>query len=372
MSKKALIVGGGIGGLSAAIALRRKGIDVDIVEINPKWSVYGVGIIQQANVVRAMAQLAVVNEFLGSGFGFDKVAMYNHHGDLLAKIPADRLAGENYPPMLGIGRPALHEVLGSAAKRLGANIRLGVTIDRVEASVDYVQVTCTDGLSDRYDLLIGADGLYSQVRARFINAAIRPRFVGQSVWRYNFKRPAEIDCLSVMVGPNANAGVCPLSNELMYLYATSAEPGNPRMPDDQLHMLMRQRLANCGGFVAELREQITDPSGVVYRPLEVVLAPPPWYRDRIVLLGDAAHATTPHLGQGAGMAVEDAIVLAEEFAKDIPIDIALGNYQQRRWERCRFIWESSVRICESEVQGRHDIDRPALVRKMFEVTAQPI
>jgi 2-polyprenyl-6-methoxyphenol hydroxylase-like FAD-dependent oxidoreductase len=372
MSKKALIVGGGIGGLCAAIAMRRKGIEVDIVEINPKWSVYGVGIIQQANVVRAMAQLGVSAEFLASGFGFNNVELYGPQGQILARIPGNRLAGEDYPAMLGIGRPALHEVLGSSAKRLGATIRLGVTIDRVEQDAEGVTVTCTDGVAGRYDLLVGADGLYSKVRERFIDASIKPRFVGQGVWRYNFKRPQEIDCLRVMSGPNANAGVCPLSNELMYLYVTSAEPGNPRLPDDQLHVLMRERLKNCGGFIAGLRDQITDPAGVVYRPLEVALVPSPWYRGRIVLLGDAAHATTPHLGQGAGMAVEDGIVLADEFAKDIPLTTALDNYMQRRWPRCQFIWEASVRICETEVKGLDNADRAEVVKKMNQITAQPI
>lgn len=372
MITNALIVGGGIAGLSAAIALRRRNVEVDVIEINPEWSVYGVGILQQANVVRAMAQLGIVNEYLNNSFGFDYVRISDPQGIELAKIPAERLAGENYPAMLGIGRPALHRVLGTACKRLGARVRLGITVDSLHSDANGVTVKCSDGAEAIYDLVIGADGLYSTIRSLVFGTDLKPRFVGQGVWRYNFPRPPEVDCLTTMIGPNANAGLCPVSDKLMYLYVTSAEPGNARLPKSSLHLLMRERLAHCGGFIGKLREQITDPTEVVYRPLEVIVVAAPWYRNRVVLIGDAAHAMTPHLGQGAGMAIEDAIVLAEEATKALSLAQALDNFMQRRWERCKFIWQNSVNLCEEEVAGQSNIDRPALVRNVFEVTAQPI
>jgi 2-polyprenyl-6-methoxyphenol hydroxylase-like FAD-dependent oxidoreductase len=90
------------------------------------------------------------------------------------------------------------------------------------------------------------------------------------------------------------------------------------------------------------------------------------------LIGDAAHATTPHLAQGAGMAIEDSVVLAAECATGSPVADCLERYMSRRWERCKYIWDSSISVCEAQVAGKHDIDFPGVVQQMFEVTSQPI
>ena len=92
-----LIVGGGIGGLCAAIALRRKGIAVDLVELKTEWTVYGVGIIQQSNVVREMHRLGLLEAYLDAAYAFEDVAIYTTEGQQLARIPGQRLAGPQYP-----------------------------------------------------------------------------------------------------------------------------------------------------------------------------------------------------------------------------------------------------------------------------------
>lgn len=377
MSKlKILIVGGGVGGLSAAIGLRRGGQDVEIVEINPKWGDIsahgGTGIIQQANVVRAMAQLGIVGEFLAAGFPYDKIQSYDTAGNLIQDLPAHKLAGLDYPAMVGISRPALHQVLFNATLRVGAKIRTGITVSNITQNEKAVTVKFTDDSTDTYDVVIGADGLYSKVRPMVFGEQYVPKYQGQAVWRYNLRRPAERDCLASQIGPDSNAGVCPINNTEMYMFLTSNEPDNPWMPEDKLADLMRERLKGYGGFIGKLRDQITDSSKVVYRPLESVLVPSPWYRGRVALIGDAAHGATPHLGQGAGMAIEDAVVLAQELSREQTVEAAMQKYMERRWERAKFIWESSVGICQAEVRGEKNIDRPGLIKKMFDVTAQPI
>lgn len=376
MNKKVLIVGGGIGGMCAAIGLRRNNVTVDMVELNPNWADIsahgGTGIIQQANVVRAMAQLGIAKEFLAAGFPYNKTRSYDTQGNLLQEIAAPRLAGHDYPAMLGISRPALHVVLYNAAQAAGTHIKVGTTVNRIQQSAASVSVGFSDGSEGNYDCVIGADGLYSKVRPMVFGEQYVPVYQGQAVWRYNLPRPAEMDCLATQIGPNSNAGVCPMTQDTMYLFLTSNEPGKPRMPEDKLAELMRERLQGYGGFIAQLRDKITDSSKVVYRPLESVLVPNPWYRGRVALIGDAAHGATPHLGQGAGMAIEDGVVLAEELSKDQPIEKAMNRYMERRWERAKFIWETSVGICQSEVAGKKDIDRPGLIRKMLEVTSAPI
>src|SRR6266853_1484121 len=124
-AKKILVVGGGIAGLALAVTLRDRGIGTDLVEIKKEWTAYGVGIIQQSNVVRAMAQLGLLDHYLASSFSFEKACIYDLAGNLQAVVPGKRLAGPQYPANLGISRLALHEILTSAARSKGTVVRLG-------------------------------------------------------------------------------------------------------------------------------------------------------------------------------------------------------------------------------------------------------
>lgn len=368
---KVLIVGGGIGGLCAAIALRRKGIAVDVVELKAKWTVYGVGIIQQSNVVREMARLGVLDAYLEAAYPFEVVSICDVDGNE-TRIPSLRLAGPEYPANVGISRLALHEVLSKTAIDLGSEVRLGLTIDALNQDADGVDVVFTDGSKGRYSLVVGADGLFSKVRSLLFGDKYTPRFTGQAVWRYNFPRRPEIDHLANFHGPSGVAGLCPLADNLMYMYLTSHEPGNPWKEPDTLAHEMRDRLNGFTGLIGELREQITDSAQVVYKPMEVVFVDEPWFRDRVLIIGDAAHATTPHLGQGAGMAIEDAVVLGEELSSSGSVHQKLERFMARRFERCKFISEKSVLAGDKEIQKDHSFDRISLLKAMLQLTAKPI
>ena len=369
---KVLIVGGGIGGLCTAIALRRVGITVDLVEIQPQWRVYGVGIIQQNNVVREMQRLGVLEHYLDAAWPFDRVSLHTMNGHPLASFPGERLAGEQFPANVGISRLALHQVLCSKASELGASITNGKTVARMQQDADGVDVVFTDQTQGRYDLLIGADGIYSSIRQMLYGQRYIPRFTGQGVWRYNFSRPEQVDHLMCFVGKDSNCGLVPLGQDLMYLFVTSHEPDNPRFAHDTLAAQMRQRMPADDGIIGQLREQIVDNDGVVYKPLEELFVDAPWYQQRVVLIGDAVHATTPHLGQGAGMAIEDALVLAETLQIcDNPAEALPAFYQRRRgrWYR---IWQDSLRVGESEIRHDLNFDRQKVIREMMAFTAQPI
>jgi 2-polyprenyl-6-methoxyphenol hydroxylase-like FAD-dependent oxidoreductase len=308
-----LVVGGGIGGLTSAIALGKAGHSVTVIERDPNWAVYGVGIIQQSNVLSAARELGILEGYLAAGVGFDAVEIYMPNGNKIARIPGHPVA-EGLPANMGIGRPALHKLLGEAAKAAGANIRLGLTAERLEDTGEAVNVTFSDGSTGTYALVIGADGVYSQTRQAIMPDAPKPEFTGQAVWRYNFPRPADLDALHVYNGPTG-VGLVPISESLMYMYVTTPEPGNPWYDKTGIAAQMRAKLANTAPAIQALSQQITDDEGVVYRPLEGMMLYGDWHKGRVVLLGDAVHATTPHLGQGAGMAIEDSIVLADEIAK---------------------------------------------------------
>jgi 2-polyprenyl-6-methoxyphenol hydroxylase-like FAD-dependent oxidoreductase len=362
-----LVIGGGIGGLTAAIALRQHGHRVTVIERDPDWSVYGVGIIQQGNVLRAMKQLGLLDDYLSSAVGFDFVAVHAPDGTLVAKVPSPRLV-DGCPANVGIARRALHKVLGDRAIEAGAEVRLGVTADALDDDGLAVSVRFSDGGTERFDIVIGADGVHSQTRQQVLPGSPEPHFTGQSVWRYNLPRPADLDSLHVYNGP-IGAGLVPMSDTVMYLYLTTPEPGNPRYPHTGLAATMR---AKVPAALAALAEQITDDAEVVYRPLEAVLVEGPWHKGRIALLGDAVHATTPHLGQGAGMAIEDAIVLAEEIGRHDTPEAAFAAYRARRFDRCRYIVGESLAICRGQLGQGPLVDNAKATAAMFDVTAQPI
>jgi len=154
--------------------------------------------------------------------------------------------------------------------------------------------------------------------------------------------------------------------------AESEQRGYLLTGDPQYLDTYRAGITATAPVIAELKAEIGDPAKVVYKAMEAVLVPPPWYSGRVVLLGDAAHATTPHLGQGAGMAIEDAVVLAEELNSDGSVRQQLERYMERRYERCRFIVESSELIGKFQMNEVDEVDEKSMVEKMQQVTAQPI
>lgn len=366
-----LVVGGGIGGLTSAIALRRKGFSVDVIERDPDWSVYGVGIIQQGNVIRAMTELGLIDDYISAGFGFDCVQVFIPTGQCVAEIPTPRLV-DGYPGNVGIGRRALHKVLGDRTIEAGATVRLGLTVASFDDDGEGVFVTFSDGSSGRYDLVIGADGLYSQTRGMIFPETPKPEFTGQSVWRYNFKRTPDVIGLQAYEGATG-IGLVPLSDELMYIYITTPEPGNPRYAKEELAEAMRSKIAAIPSpAIAALVKQITEDDEVVYKPLEWLLLEGAWHKGRVVLLGDAVHATTPHLGQGAGMAIEDGLVIADELVAADDIESALVAYRNRRFERCRYIVEASRAICFGQIGKGPLLDNAEATREMFMKVAEPI
>ncbi|HEX8330511.1 MAG TPA: FAD-dependent oxidoreductase [Hymenobacter sp.] len=365
---KVLVVGGGIAGLSLAISLRKNGVAVDIVELKKEWTVYGVGIIIQSNVMRAFNDLGVLEKFMGQAYPFDVVTIDSPRGKVV--MPGHHLAGPNYPPNCGVSRPALHKVLTETALESGTNVRLGVTLASYSETDHHVTATFTDGTTGTYDLIVGADGTYSKVR-EMVFPDVKPSFTGQAVWRYNF--PRQVDHLTNFIAPDGlAAGLVPLAENLMYMYVTSNEPTKPRIVEEDLAAQMRDRLSgHTGGIIAELRDDITDNKGVVYRPMEVVFVPEKWYKGRVVLIGDAAHSTSPHIGQGAGISVEDTLVLSEELLKDIPLATSLENFMARRYARCKMVCDVGRQIGEWEMAGTMG-DRTKLMAEAFQALAQPL
>lgn len=373
---RVLVVGGGIGGLCTTLALRRElvEVEVEVIERNPEWSVYGVGIIQPANALRALDVLGLAEACAAAGHPMLGSRSFLADGVTEVAHNAFPPLVEGLPPGNGLPRPRLHEILTHAVRRSGAEIRLGVTVREIDNGPDGVAVTLSDGSSGAYDLLVGADGLYSQVRADVFGAELVPKFTGQVCWRVNLPRLPGLDELWLYMGPHGNAGFVPLGEDLMYmlLIETPIADARGEIARRGAAAVLRERLEPFAGPVAEMRELVTDDDAIVLRPIENILVPPPWHLDRVALVGDAAHGMTPHTGQGAAQAVEDGIVLAEELARGTTVEAALQAYTERRYERCRTILESSEAIGRWEQDHSLDIDLAAMHALVGMTAAAPI
>jgi 2-polyprenyl-6-methoxyphenol hydroxylase-like FAD-dependent oxidoreductase len=369
-----LVIGGGIGGLSTTLALRRQGFDVDVVERDPEWGVYGVGIIQPGNALRALDSLGLAEACVEAGAPIRGDRTWLADGETpIAAHDWPALAG-HLPPGNGLTRPKLHEILTSRTLESGADVRTGVTFTEIVPSDDHVDVAFTDGERRHYDLVVGADGLYSKVRERLFGSDLDPRFTGQVCWRYNLPRIEGLEEIWMFFGPDGSAGFVPLGEDLMYILTIETP-----MPDQKEAIeregaaaVYRRRLAPFAGPVVQAREQIVDDEAVVLRPIENIIVPAPWHRGRIVLIGDAAHGATPHCGQGAAQAVEDGIVLAEELAKDVTVPAALDAFTERRYERCRAIVEGSEQVGRWEQDHSLPIDPDATRNAVIMTASAPI
>jgi 2-polyprenyl-6-methoxyphenol hydroxylase-like FAD-dependent oxidoreductase len=350
-----LIVGGGIGGLTLAAALGQRGIRSDVAELKAVESVYGVGIIQPGNALRALKSIGLMEPCLRAGFQVDEYRYYDGDENLLASLRPLRMAGPDAPAMNMLPRPALHEILRSAAEKAGARVRLGITIDDLSQHEDRVDVTFSNGEKSSYDIVVGADGIRSKVRQLTFGKQFAPRFTGHGVWRYTAHRPPELDFQSMYLGVGVKAGLIPLTTDTMYLLLVSNEPGNPWLEADQLGPLLAERMKSFKGVLAGLRQEVATAKDIIYVPIEEVILPLPWHKGRVVLIGDAAHASSPHIAQGAAMAIEDAVVLAELLSQEIGIAEALSAFEQRRFPRCKFVQDLSRKTGEDG-----NIDDPEL------------
>jgi 2-polyprenyl-6-methoxyphenol hydroxylase-like FAD-dependent oxidoreductase len=372
--RRVLVVGGGIGGLCAAIALRRIGIEVEVVERNPRWDTYGVGIIQPPNAIRALAMLGLAQECIAAGHPMEGSRSHDRAGTVISDIDFERPAGMAFPAMNGLARPQLHRILSTATLESGATVATGTTFTALEQDADGVEVHFTDSSHGRYDLVVGADGIHSQVRSQVFGAQPAPELSGQIVWRYNMPRYPGLTRLWMFDGTRGRAGFVPLAEDLMYVLLVEKPPaGEPARPAPELlAKVFRERLAEFGGPVAEVRERITEPEEVVLRAIETIFLPSPWYRGRVLLIGDAAHATSPHVGQGAAQAIEDGVVLADELGAGKSLAAALEGFMARRYERCRIVVEGSLQIGRWEQDGATDVDYAGTVKRVTDAVAAPL
>ena len=351
--RSALVVGGGISGMAAAIMLRDAGVAVDLVDSDPQWRVYGAGITITGATLRAYQRLGLLPQIRARGAICHGTCIRLFDGTVLKDLD-EPLMEDGLPATGGILRPVLHQIMSARTRESGTDVRLGLTVEALNQDGTGVDATFTDGTRRRYDLVVGADGIYSGVRAMLFPDAVQPAYTGQGSWRILAKRPEGFDKIEFYFGHANVVGCVACSADQVYVFVLNEDPDRTRIEAADQPARVRALLADFGGNIATVRDAISAESSVIYRPLEAALQRKPWHLGRAVIIGDAAHATTPHLASGAGIAVEDAIVLAEELAKEEgDVSDRLSAFTDRRFERCRMVVENSVAIGRLQLNGAH-------------------
>ncbi|MFL9944239.1 FAD-dependent oxidoreductase [Paraburkholderia graminis] len=351
---KVLVIGGGIGGMCAAIMLRRQGVEVDLLEVNPQWAPDGAGITISGPTLRALREIGVVEEVLRRGGSWSAVDICDANGQLNVTVPtAPTVGAEDLPGGAGIMRTVLAGILGNATQQAGANVRLGLNFEKIEQDESGAEVLFTDGSRGRYELVIGADGVNSAVRRLVVPDFAGSAFTGQGSWRAVVPRVRENS--TIYMGKTTKAGMNPISATECYLFVLDKRDGTDFIPPEEWPSTLAGLLEEFGGAIGEFRARLLDGSvshhRVLYRPLAGHMIEAPWHKGRIVLLGDAVHATTPHLASGAGMAVEGAIVLAQELSRRHSVEGALTAYAGRHYDRARLVVNASCRMGLLEQHG---------------------
>jgi 2-polyprenyl-6-methoxyphenol hydroxylase-like FAD-dependent oxidoreductase len=323
-----LIIGGGIGGLSVARELALRGIKASVLERAPQLNPVGAGIIMNPNAMGVLERNGLGNEVRRDSWPYLTRETRDHSGRLLAM--------RDYRPLYEGGKLAQGALVHRAhlldvlyRSLPPGTVQFGVSLKSIPTDAD---------------LVIGADGIRSQVRREFFGES-KPRYMGYRSHRLIMENVADARCFTEYLGRGQRIGLVPIGEKRLYVWTTYNSPSDARPIQDfpgffdQFTHEPLQRL-----FAA-----LPPPESIITTEIEEL-----WMDDWVrvsakssaVLLGDAAHALTPNIGQGAGMAMEDAAVLAEELASGVEIEHALGNYATRRKPRVETVMRISREVGE--------------------------
>ena len=341
----ALIIGGGIGGLSAALALGRVGIRCDVFEQAEELREVGAGLTVWANAIRALEQLGVARQrVLSFGSRVDRFQARSRNGQTLSGSSFAGLERKlGVPVCVVVHRADLLRELADGLEK--SHTHCGARCVSIENNANGVLARFEDGREAKGDFLVGADGLHSIIRTQLHGPAM-PRYAGYTCWRGVANLKVEDPPLGLSFetwGPGARFSVHHCGPGRLFWYATRnlPEAGVDSLAGRKadVHAIFRTwhepipEVIEATSAAAILRNDIVDRIPRVN-----------WGRGRVTLLGDAAHPTTPNLGQGACQAIEDAIYLAASLVESRQVETALRNYEQGRQPRTAAITNDSWRL----------------------------
>ncbi|MEV0624559.1 FAD-dependent monooxygenase [Nonomuraea wenchangensis] len=333
---QAVVIGAGIGGLTSAIALRQRGWEVTVLERASAIEPVGSGLAIAANALKALDTLGLGDRVRALSRIQGQAGIKRADGRWLTHTTSEAAAGRYDDSVVVLPRAALMEVLTGA---LGPGVlRLGTKVAETDPETGAVRTEAGEEL--RADLVVGADGIRSRTRRTLFPGHPGPVYAGVTAWRALVPRgDLEIGAAESW-GRGRVVGVSPLAGDLVYFYATDVLPEGVAFADEREELIRR-----FGGWHDPIPALLraAEPAAIIRTDVHHLAEPlPAYHRGRVALVGDAAHAMTPNLGQGACQAVEDAVVLAHAAdAGD------LAGYTAARLARTRRIMKRSWDLCRA-------------------------
>ena len=348
-----IVIGAGIGGMTTAIALRQRGIDVEIYERSAVLTDVGAGISLWANALKVLHALGLKAALDARSFSSDEGAVRTAGGAVLTRTSTREFTARFGMPVTVFHRAELLEVLRDAARDIP--IHLAHECRDVTQGPDGVSVGFAGGRRAQADVVVGADGLRSVVRASLaIPGEIR--YAGYTAWRGIAPFPTAGLLAGETLGCGQRFGLVPIAGDRVYWYATDNVPEGGREDPEPAKARLADLFANWHAPIPALIEA-TEAQAILRNDIYDRDPVDRWGEGRVTLLGDAAHPMTPNLGQGGCQAIEDALMLARCLAEGGAVDSSLRRYESLRIPRTRFIVNASRRI------GRaFQIESPVLCR----------
>ena len=339
--RSALVVGAGIGGLAAAIALAHRGIESQVFERSPDLAPLGAGLTLWPNAVHALRRLEAGSALEASSAGLGSGAIRSWRGRTLMRTDPLELERRFGAPAIVVHRAELQRALLEALAPIRP--RLGARLDRFEQDAGGVTARLEDGSEARADLLVGADGIDSSVR-RGLLADGPPRYAGYTAWRAVTGLPPGRVIAGESWGPASLFGLLPLAGGRLYWFGT--RPARAGEHDEGAERRKREVLERFADWHEPITAVVEATAATDILRHDIVDRAPRrgWSQGRVTLLGDAAHPMTPHLGQGACQALEDAVVLARCLTEATEVAQGLRDYEAARFRRTARLVERSRRI----------------------------
>ncbi len=335
-SKNIAVIGAGIAGLTSAIMLGKLGCKVRIFEAAEKVRGIGAGMGLASNAMKAFEYLGLEKEVMGISNHLTDFEISDAQGKIILAADTEKIKQNYNAENFAVHRADLHQLL--VKKISSEKIQTDKRLSDLKVLEDRIEIKFEDGSCEEFDFLIGADGVNSRVRQFFLPKAT-PRYAGYWCWRGIVKASYENAHKGLETwGKMGRFGITPLTKNRIYWYACINSNLKDGIPQFDLNQL-RNRFENYHEIISKLLE-ISNENDLVSNPIVDLKPISKYHFGRVLLIGDAAHATTPNMGQGACMAIEDVAVLQDEFLKN-EWHTACENFEKRRLKRTEYIIKTS-------------------------------
>jgi FAD-dependent urate hydroxylase len=340
--RNVIIMGGGIGGLCTAIALQQAGFQVKVYEKAKKFGEVGAGITLWSNAIKVARALGFADAIIAAGSKIQSSQIRVHDGEALVDAGMGEMEGLFGEPIIAIHRADLHEIL---VKALAPNtVAMHTSGVRFEQDEKQVTVFFEDGQRDSADFLIGADGIHSTIRKQMF-PDITLRYSGYTAWRgvVETENEAALGLTSETWGRGARFGIVRVDRKRVYWFATHSQPAGEKVTAEERKAKLQGIFKGWHHPIDHLLDS-TPAEAILQNDIFDIAPYSSWTKGRVTLLGDAAHPTTPNMGQGACMAMESAYCLARALREESDHAAAFARYERERHERTAWITNTSWTI----------------------------